>query len=153
MPTIVAKSISILSDAGLGMAMFSLGGCPRPLCCCLPVPLHLQLRACSEVSQLLEILKSGSMRQLRASVRSAERSGLLQFLAWAGSLIRWESGPIRDVGVVQCIVHLVFLPEPENYRLLQKRKKKHDQEGGCLRARMWNPTSCGCLTEGGQPLL
>ena len=43
MPTIVAKSISILSDAGLGMAMFSLGGCPRPLCCCLPVPLHLQL--------------------------------------------------------------------------------------------------------------
>lgn len=25
MPTIIAKSISILSDAGLGMAMFSLG--------------------------------------------------------------------------------------------------------------------------------
>jgi hypothetical protein len=41
MPTMVEKSISILSDAGLGMAMFSLGGCPRPLCPCLPVALHL----------------------------------------------------------------------------------------------------------------
>lgn len=27
MPAIIAKSISILSDAGLGMAMFSLGQC------------------------------------------------------------------------------------------------------------------------------
>ena len=71
------------------------------------------------------------MRQLRASVRSAERSGLLQFLAWAGSPIRRESGPIRDVGVVQCIIRLVFLLERENYRLLQKRKKKeNEQEGG-----------------------
>lgn len=40
MPTIVEKSISILSDAGLGMAMFSLGGCPRPLCSCLRPALH-----------------------------------------------------------------------------------------------------------------
>lgn len=28
MPKIIEKSISILSDAGLGMAMFSLGECP-----------------------------------------------------------------------------------------------------------------------------
>lgn len=31
MPAIIAKSISILSDAGLGMAMFSLGMLPFPL--------------------------------------------------------------------------------------------------------------------------
>lgn len=30
MPTIVKGSISILSDAGLGMAMFSLGTCDEP---------------------------------------------------------------------------------------------------------------------------
>jgi len=30
MPAIVLKSISILSDAGLGMAMFSLGRYPLP---------------------------------------------------------------------------------------------------------------------------
>ncbi|KAK6944471.1 Membrane transport protein [Dillenia turbinata] len=32
MPAIIAKSISILSDAGLGMAMFSLGNCPLRIC-------------------------------------------------------------------------------------------------------------------------
>jgi hypothetical protein len=31
MPAIILKSISILSDAGLGMAMFSLGPCIHPL--------------------------------------------------------------------------------------------------------------------------
>lgn len=43
MPAVVAKSISILSDAGLGMAMFSLGeynNVPHPLCSCRPVALH-----------------------------------------------------------------------------------------------------------------
>lgn len=44
MPSIVGKSISILSDAGLGMAMFSLGGCPHAaLCSCLRLALHPQL--------------------------------------------------------------------------------------------------------------
>lgn len=38
MPAIILKSISILSDAGLGMAMFSLGPCIRSL---LLLPVHL----------------------------------------------------------------------------------------------------------------
>jgi hypothetical protein len=33
MPAIILKSISILSDAGLGMAMFSLGPCSTLLSC------------------------------------------------------------------------------------------------------------------------
>lgn len=40
MPKIIQKSIAILSDAGLGMAMFSLGQYPKYIIC-YPIYLYL----------------------------------------------------------------------------------------------------------------
>ncbi|VAI80555.1 unnamed protein product [Triticum turgidum subsp. durum] len=51
MPTIIKGSISILSDAGLGMAMFSLGTTALTFCCLfitnsVPFPFSFAPRKC-----------------------------------------------------------------------------------------------------------
>lgn len=55
MPKIVEQSISILSDAGLGMAMFSLGGFTASL------PIHLDLHSSSASSSSSRLISSSAV--------------------------------------------------------------------------------------------